>query len=109
MQLSNVNISNLQSSFIIVLKSFPQTPQIKDEIDELPARINNKSIIEDIILKICDIHSFKLNELSELIGKSEKYIFREFIKPLLDQRKITYKYPDMINHPDQAYVTLNKS
>lgn len=79
-----------------------------EQIKGLPLRINDKSLLANLILQLCEIHIFKLNELAGIIGKSDKYILREFIKPLLNEKKINYKYPDMINHPDQAYLTTNK-
>lgn len=82
---------------------------LMDQINNLPQRINDKSLLANLILQLCEIHTFKLNELAEIIGKSDKYILREFIKPLLNEKRINYKYPDMINHPDQAYLTIIKN
>jgi len=81
---------------------------IKNKIDTLPARINDKAVIKNIILELCSIKEFKMHELTVLLNKSEKYIFRDFVKPLLEQKELGYKFPDMITHPDQAYLTLNK-
>lgn len=47
--------------------------------------------------------------IAQILGKSEKYILREFLKPLLDDKKLNYTIPDMINHPNQAYVTIVKT
>ena len=47
--------------------------------------------------------------IAQILGKTEKYIFREFLKPLLDEKKINYTIPDMINHPNQAYITIVKT
>lgn len=88
--------------------SLGKLSNLMDQINNLPKRINDKSLISELILQLCEIHTFKLNELALIIGRSDKYILREFIKPLLNEKKISYKYPDMINHPDQAYLTTNK-
>lgn len=81
---------------------------IVKEIEQLPKRINNKEIIINIIIKLCRIKPFKISELSTILGKSDKYLLREFIRPLLNENKIVYLYPDMINHPEQAYKTIVK-
>lgn len=88
--------------------SINRLSELKERIDKLPNRINDKSILEDIILKLCEIHHFKLNELSSLINKNEKYLYQEYIKTLLERRKLVHKYPDMINHPEQAYITVKE-
>jgi len=77
-------------------------------IKNLPKRVNDKTIIQDIIKDLCLIHEFSINDLVKIIGKSEKHILRDFVKPLIDRKIINYKYPEMINHPDQAYRTINK-
>src|SRR5690606_24854865 len=83
--------------------------QITKVISNLPKRINNKNVLEKLIENLCAIESFRLNEIAYIIGKNEKYLHEEYIKPMLVKRKINYKYPDMINHPDQAYLTINKT
>lgn len=82
--------------------------QIKNDIDRLPKRINDKTVIKEIIIRLCQIVAFKLSELAAILGKSEKYILREFIKPLMEEGKINYIYPEMPNHPNQAYSTSDK-
>lgn len=80
--------------------------KIKREIDSLPQRISDKKILEDLILKICSLKSFKLSELTVLLNKNEKYLYQGYIKDLLQQKRLSYKYPEMPNHPDQAYQSI---
>ncbi len=79
---------------------------ILHEIEELPQRITDKDILKHLIIRLCNITYFKLSELSIILGRTEKYILRDFIRPLLVEKKIEYTYPDMINHPEQAYKTV---
>ena len=79
--------------------------KIKKEIDKLPKRVNDKEVFKNLIVKLCSIQSFKISELAVILNKSEKYLLRDFIRPLLKENKIMYLYPDMINHPEQAYKT----
>lgn len=92
------------------LKSFTevelkQLAQLKNKIDSLPKRINNKIELENIIISLCKIKAFKLNELAVILDKNEKYLYQGYIKDLLETKRLIYKFPDMINHPEQAYKT----
>lgn len=98
-----IDLSTLPSESVETLS------KLVKQINELPKRINDKSLLVNLIVQLCSIQSFKLSELVLILGKSDKYILREFIKPLLDSKVINYKYPDMINHPEQAYLTINKT
>lgn len=82
--------------------------QITKLISNLPKRINDKNVLEKLIEDLCAIERFRLNEIAYIIGKNEKYLHEEFIKPMLVKKKIIYNYPDMINHPDQSYLTDKK-
>lgn len=82
--------------------------EIKKDIDLLPKRINDKTVLKEIIIRLCQIVAFKSSELATILGKSEKYVLREFIKPLMLEGKINYVYPEMPNHPNQAYLAVDK-
>ena len=83
--------------------------ELKQQIESLGKRTNDKEKITNIILQLCSHKPMKSRLIAQELGKTEKYIFREFLKPLLDEKKINYTIPDMINHPNQAYVTIVKT
>ncbi len=83
--------------------------KIQQRIAELPQRINDKQVLMDIICELCSIYPVKLSELARITKRTEKYILRQFVRPLLNDKRIEYKYPEMINHPDQAYKAKNKT
>ncbi|MDR1877611.1 MAG: hypothetical protein LBQ84_08330 [Flavobacteriaceae bacterium] len=87
------------------LSAQPIPKDLQEKINNLGHRANDKNEISNIILEICSIRDFKKRELAELLGRTEKYIARNFIKPLLEDNLLKYKYPEMINHPEQAYST----
>ncbi len=97
------NLVGLSAEEIIALS------RLKKRIDELPERINDKDIIPGLIVELCKIKEFRKSDLAKWIGKNERYLFTEFIKPLLDAGKLEYKFPDMLNHPDQAYKAVLKN
>ena len=82
--------------------------ELKQLIVSLGKRTNDKEKIANIILQLCSHKPMKSKEIAQILEKTEKYIFREFLKPLLDEKKLNYTIPDMINHPNQAYVTIAK-
>lgn len=95
--------SNLTSDEIELLS------RVVEEIESLPKRIDDKDVINRLIIRLCSIDSFKLRELSIIFGRSDKYLLREYISQLLKSGKLSYLYPDMLNHPSQGYKSAVKS
>jgi len=79
---------------------------LKAEVSNIGIRASKKNL-NDCIIKLCKWKELTASELSGILDKGENHIRREYLKPLIDQGKIQYKYPDMIKHPDQAYKTIN--
>ena len=78
--------------------------ELLKELDNLKEKSKPEDI-QEIIHKICAIRAFHLQEISLLIGRSPKYTLRKFIQPIM-KTKIDYVYKDMVNHPNQAYVSI---
>lgn len=78
---------------------------IVSEISELGPRINDASLVNEIILKLCKIRPFKAVEIAKLFNRQEDYFKRKYLTKLISNKELSYTYPDMINHPDQAYIT----
>lgn len=86
-------------------------------LDELPFKLQSKiyhmreretpEILENIILEICSNRAYKLAELGSLLNKGDNYLSRKYLKPLIDRNKLKFLYNDMVNHPNQAYLTVN--
>lgn len=84
-----------------------QLPQhLKEKIEQLPHRITNSLVLEEILLELCSWRGLTINELSGILGRSEKYLLRNFIGRLREAGKLEYTYPEMPNHPQQAYRTV---
>ncbi|MEA3496004.1 MAG: AAA family ATPase, partial [Bacteroidota bacterium] len=78
------------------------------QINSIKERERNKEKAKQIIMSICAIRPYKLNELSILLKKGDNYISRKYIKPMIDSGDLQYKFPEMINHPNQAYLSKKK-
>ena len=82
--------------------------EIQSALKTIGKRVNDAEILKSLILRICSIKPFKSTELAEIIGKREDYLKRKFLGELIADRKLKYLYPEMINHPAQAYLTNNR-
>jgi len=82
------------------------TPDLIYEIDKLKVK-SKPSDIQNLIQNLCLRRPYRLIEISTLVGRSPKYTFRKYIQPMINTQ-IEYLYKDMVNHPDQAYVTIVK-
>lgn len=80
---------------------------LKAEVDQIGIRASKENL-NDCIIKLCNWKELTASELSGILDKGENHIRREYLKPMIDQGKIQYKYPDMIKHPDQAYKTIDE-
>ena len=83
----------------------PVDAEILYKVSNLPKRITNPLILEDLIKDICSKHYAKASDIADLLNRREDYVKRKFLSPMISSKKLKYKYPDMVNHPDQAYIT----
>lgn len=79
--------------------------ELLDKINALKEREHNKDRMEGIILEICALRPMKASEIAGYLNKGEDYIKRKYLRDLIRTKQISYTYPEMINHPDQAYTT----
>lgn len=82
--------------------------ELKEEISQLKLRVHDAAKIKNIILRLCDVRPFKSVEIAEFLGKREDYIKRKYLSEMIQDKELTFLYPDMINHPEQAYLTTKK-
>lgn len=81
---------------------------LKVKISELKQREHNHEKVETIILEICASTYAKATQIAQALNKSEDYIKRKYLSPMIQKGTITYLYPEMINHPNQAYKAASK-
>ena len=82
---------------------------LREKVQKLPIRSNDTTLLEDIIIDLCQWKPLKSTELAGILGKSEKYLLRNYVTPLRETGKLEYTYPEMPNHPQQAYKTINNN
>jgi ATP-dependent DNA helicase RecG len=81
-------------------------PELLKMVENLPVRISDPTIMQEVILQLCAWKPLKSSEIVGILGKSEKYLLRSFITPLREAGKLEYTHPEMPNHPQQAYKTV---
>ncbi len=69
---------------------------------EMPGKINSENM-RKIILVICEDIFLFLKDLANLLDRDPKALQEQHLTPLLAEGFMELKYPDIKNHPDQAY------
>ncbi len=80
--------------------------EIEELIKSLGKRSQNPDLIRETILKLCSWRALSVAELAAILGRNEKYIKTNYLKPLIDEKMITYTITEMITHPDQKYRVI---
>lgn len=83
--------------------------EIQLAIKTLGKRVNDAEVLKSLILKICSIRPFKSTDLAEILGKREDYLKRKFLGEMISSKELKYLHPEMINHPEQAYLINNQT
>lgn len=81
--------------------------KILEKIKQLNQREHDSEKVKNIILDICAIRAFKATEIAAYLNKGEGYVKRKYLSELIAEKKLKYLYPEMVNHPEQAYLTNN--
>jgi len=61
-----------------------------------------------LIERLCALRPYSTQELAVLLGREEKGLRRNFLKPMIASGRLRYKYPDVISHPEQAYLSVQE-
>lgn len=78
--------------------------------DELKGKIENvgkrilKEDLNQIIIGLCSIRPYSIEELTILLNRNPKSFKNFNIKALLESKQLFYWIPEMIRHPQQKYV-----
>ena len=95
------------------------TSDLSSNIDELPPELSQKikelspkarkMTLWPIIVWLCALETYKAEQLAKQLNKNLKALKTDHLHTLRVQEKlIDYIYPEIPNHPEQAYKTTNK-
>lgn len=82
--------------------------ELKERLEALGKRMNDPQIIQELVLDLCRIRPMSLKELSDFLQRREDYLISKYIRPMLTNKLLHYLHPEMIKHPEQAYITNNR-
>ncbi|MBC8458721.1 MAG: hypothetical protein H8D67_12075, partial [Deltaproteobacteria bacterium] len=82
--------------------------ELINEISGLKQREHDSNKIKRLIKKLCAYKALSSHEIAELFGKREDYFKRKYLSTMIESKELRYLHPEMINHPEQAYVTNKK-
>ena len=66
----------------------------------------SKELVTDTILQLCTLQPCSLDELSKLLNRSPNVIRKDYLQPMVQSRKLKYRFPTIPNHPEQGYITV---
>jgi len=79
------------------------------KIFELKQREHDEQKVMRIIKNLCSIRALKSDEIAYFLNKRGDYIRRKYLNKMIERKELRYLYPEMLNHPEQAYITnINK-
>jgi ATP-dependent DNA helicase RecG len=83
--------------------------EILERINALNKREHDKRKVESIILDLCSLKPMKAAEIAGYFQREEAYFKRKYLSGMIAEKKLKYLHPEMINHPEQAYLTNNRN
>lgn len=89
-----------------VATSDPILNNISEELKVVLSKIGKKcalTILEELIVELCKSMPLNVEQLSELTHRSIKYLRNKIIPKLMQEKRIRFTIPEMINHPEQKY------
>lgn len=83
--------------------------EILERIEQLNQREHDIEKVKSIILDMCAIRVMKAIVIAAYLNKGEGYVKRKYLSDMIADKKLKYLHPEMINHPEQAYLTNNRT
>ena len=62
--------------------------------------------VETAILELCSLEPTSLEQLHILLNRSESGLRKDYLRKLLREKRLRYKFPTKPQHPSQAYITV---
>lgn len=85
-----------------------ELPQFLREAIETLTPKTRKSKLQRIILELCELYVWTADALATLLNRKVEALRVSHLTPLRQKGLIAYVYPEVVNHPNQAYITTEK-
>jgi len=84
----------------------PMIPEdLQKRLENLKQRVRDKNKIRQLILDLCKVHPMTKSELAKHLKRREDYLKHLFLMPMIASGELKFRYPEMVKHPSQAYIT----
>lgn len=77
-------------------------------LETLPGRIE-ESKLRALILTLCRERWLSARALGELLNRDPKNLKGRYLAKMVNAKELEYRYPDIANHPSQAYRTTGST
>ena len=79
--------------------------ELKEKLQQVGKRLPQDKL-DEIIVELCRVTAFSVEELAHILKRTESHIRNRAIPRLLKNKKLAYTIPEMINHPNQKYISI---
>lgn len=76
---------------------------ILERIEQIKDREHDIAKVKSIIIDLCAFKTMKASEIAKYLNKGDDYLKRKYLSDMVKEKQLFYLYPEMINHPEQAY------
>jgi ATP-dependent DNA helicase RecG len=83
--------------------------ELSKEIKSLGKRVNDPQKIKNLIWQLCDYKQHTALQIAKYFNKDENYFKRKYLSTMVKDGELEYTIPEMINHPQQAYIASKKN
>jgi ATP-dependent DNA helicase RecG len=95
-----------RASLRLASLSSPEAAGLPQDLTAIVARAGKRArpgVVEEVLVRLCAHRPFSSDELATLLGRDAGYLVRAYLTPLVATGRLERTYPQMVNHPDQAY------
>ncbi len=86
----------------------PDLPsELQEELLRMGKRIS-QGHLKEIIFKLCVVRALTRQEIANLLSRNESNL-KKPLKEMLESGRLKYLHPEMIKHPQQAYMAVKSS
>ncbi len=64
----------------------------------------NQTVMQQVVLQLCQGRYLTARAIASLLNRDPRHFQDRFLTPMVQQKRLTMRYPNEPNHPDQAYT-----
>ena len=84
---------------------FPSlSSELVNSLEKIGKRASVKEV-QSVILQLCDLAPLRLPELVDILKRDADHIRKRYLAKMLELGELEYTFPEVPNHPQQAYRT----